>query len=184
MILKLSCWKQNLLFRRGKVQKKSLVVEKKYVWSFLLYVWVKATDHEILWLQPGKCWSWSYGTFFYFPMGQCKMQTADWLWTIVFRVRKQWDYCCHVLICMVKTIVCSLRHFTITNPIQSGSGKYITYMSPIHTAIPCHPSCSGQGMCLKDGQCLCWWGWTGPNAKYIVSGSLKNRILVRAEWPP
>ena len=122
--------------------------------------------------------------FFYFPMGQCKMQTADWLWTIVFRVRKQWDYCCHVLICMVKTIVCSLRHFTLTNPIQSGSGKYITYMSPIHTAIPCHPSCSGQGMCLKDGQCLCWWGWTGPNAKYIVSGSLKNRILVRAEWPP
>ena len=115
MILKLSRWKQNLLFRRGKVQKKTLVVEKKYVWSFLLYLWVKATDHEILWLQPGKCWSWSYGRFFYFPMGQCKMQTADWLWTIVFRVRKQWDYCCHVLICMVKTIVCSLRHFTLTN---------------------------------------------------------------------
>ena len=33
---------------------------------------------------------------------QCKMKTVDWLWTIVFRVRKQWDYCCHVLICMVK----------------------------------------------------------------------------------
>ena len=46
-------------------------------------------------------------------MGQCKMQTADWLRTIVFRVRKQWDYCCHVLICTVKTIVCSLR-FTLT----------------------------------------------------------------------
>ena len=45
--------------------------------------------------------------------GQCKMQTADWLRTIVFRVRKQWDYCCHVLICTVKTIVCSLR-FTLT----------------------------------------------------------------------
>ena len=28
------------------------------------------------------------------------MQTADWLWTIVFRVRKQRDYCCHVLICI------------------------------------------------------------------------------------
>ena len=41
------------------------------------------------------------------------MQTADWLRTIVFRVRKQWDYCCHVLICMVKTIVRSLR-FTLT----------------------------------------------------------------------
>ena len=22
-------------------------------------------------------------------------------------VQKQWDYCCHVLICMVKTMVCS-----------------------------------------------------------------------------
>ena len=46
-------------------------------------------------------------------MGQCKMQTADWLRTIVFGVRKQWDYCCHVLIYMVKTIVRSLR-FTLT----------------------------------------------------------------------
>ena len=36
------------------------------------------------------------------------------LWTIVFSVRKRWDFCCHVLICMVKTIVCSLR-FTLTN---------------------------------------------------------------------
>ena len=43
--------------------------------------------------------------------GQCKIQTADCLRTIVFR--KQWDFCCHVLICMVKTIVCSLR-FTLT----------------------------------------------------------------------
>ena len=50
----------------------------------------------------------------YLFMGQCKMQTADWLRTIVFRVRKQWDYCCHVLICMVKTIVRSLR-FTLTD---------------------------------------------------------------------
>ena len=49
----------------------------------------------------------------YFRMGQCKMQSADWLQTIVFRVRKQWDYFCQVLICMVKTIVCSL-HFTLT----------------------------------------------------------------------
>ena len=34
--------------------------------------------------------------------GECKMQTASRLRTIVFRVRKQWHYCCHVLICMVK----------------------------------------------------------------------------------
>ena len=32
---------------------------------------------------------------------------------IVFRVRKQWDYFCHILIGMVKTIVSGL-HFTVT----------------------------------------------------------------------
>ena len=30
---------------------------------------------------------------------KCRLRTT------VFRVRKQWHYCCHVLICMVKTIV-------------------------------------------------------------------------------
>ena len=53
----------------------------------------------------------------------CKMQTADWLRTIVFRVRKQRDYCCHVLICMVKTIVRSLRFFLTGNWIQLTEGK-------------------------------------------------------------
>ena len=38
---------------------------------------------------------------------KCRLQT------IVFRVRKQWDCGCHVLIGMVKTIVCGL-HFTVT----------------------------------------------------------------------
>ena len=52
-------------------------------------------------------------TVLIFLMEQSKMQTADWLRTIVFRVRKQCEYCCHVLICMVKTIVRSLR-FTLT----------------------------------------------------------------------
>ena len=49
----------------------------------------------------------------YLTTGLYKMQTADWLRTVVFRVRKQWDYCCHVLIRMVKTIVCRLL-FTLT----------------------------------------------------------------------
>ena len=40
-------------------------------------------------------------------IGQYKIQTADWLQTIVFRVRKQWDYCCLVPISMLKTMVCS-----------------------------------------------------------------------------
>ena len=41
---------------------------------------------------------------------------SDRLQTIVFRVRKQWDYHCHTLICMVKTIVHSL-HFTLTTTV-------------------------------------------------------------------
>ena len=48
-----------------------------------------------------------------YKLEQCKMQTADRLRTIVFRVRKQWDYCCHVLIGMVKSTVCNLP-FTLT----------------------------------------------------------------------
>ena len=54
------------------------------------------------------------------------MHTADWLRTIVFRVRKQWDYCCHVLICMVKTIVRSLR-FTLTEFTITVEGSEFEY---------------------------------------------------------
>ena len=50
---------------------------------------------------------------------QYKMQTADWLQTIVFRVRKQWDHCCLVLISMVKTMVCkSLQSAFCTDQIH------------------------------------------------------------------
>lgn len=46
--------------------------------------------------------------------------------------------------------------------------------------VSCDPKCTatpGQGTCQSDGKCLCWWGWTGPNAEYILSGTLKNRIM-------
>lgn len=46
-------------------------------------------------------------------IGQCKMQPADWLWTFVFRVGKQWENFCHILIYTVKTIVRSL-YFSLT----------------------------------------------------------------------
>ena len=46
---------------------------------------------------------------------QCKMQTADWLRTIVFRARKHWDYWCHLLTCMVKTRVRSLCFILTVN---------------------------------------------------------------------
>ena len=32
----------------------------------------------------------------YYVSGQSKIETVDRLRTIVLRVRKQWDYCCHV----------------------------------------------------------------------------------------
>ena len=56
-----------------------------------------------LWMKQLKLWS------RLFLEGQCKTLTAYSLRTIVFRVRKQWDYCCQVLISMVKTIVHSQR---------------------------------------------------------------------------
>ncbi|XP_062519594.1 uncharacterized protein LOC134194669 [Corticium candelabrum] len=33
------------------------------------------------------------------------------------------------------------------------------------------------GSCQSSGRCLCWWGFTGPNAVYIVNGKLHHRIL-------
>ena len=47
---------------------------------------------------------------YYIIMGQCKIQMADYC----FRVRKQWDYCCHIFIYREKTVVHSQR-FTLTD---------------------------------------------------------------------
>ena len=44
--------------------------------------------------------------------------------------------------------------------LKCGTGKY-------HAA----------GKCQNNGDCLCWWGWTGNNARYINGGKLNNRIL-------
>ncbi|XP_062519749.1 mucin-7-like isoform X2 [Corticium candelabrum] len=33
------------------------------------------------------------------------------------------------------------------------------------------------GSCQSSGRCLCWWGFTGPNAVYVVNGNLHHRIL-------
>ena len=64
-----------------------------------------------------------------------KMESPTWQWscikcrlqTIVFRVRTQWDSCCHVLIRMVKIIVCRLR-FTL--------GRYKSRTGSTRTASP------------------------------------------------
>ena len=46
----------------------------------------------------------------------------------------------------------------------------------------CHQKCGtgvhhAAGKCQSNGVCLCWWGWTGDNARYINGGKLNNRIL-------
>ena len=46
----------------------------------------------------------------------------------------------------------------------------------------CHIFCGisvwwNAGICQKDGRCLCWWGWTGPNGVYIDGGPRNNLIL-------
>ena len=48
---------------------------------------------------------------------KCRLRTDCGL--LVFRVRKQWDCCCHVLICMVKTIVrIRVLHGLITRAVN------------------------------------------------------------------
>ena len=64
---------------------------------------------------------------------QWKMQTVHWLRTIVFSVRKQWDYHSHVLICMVKTIVRRLC-FTLTDYIIIGGSTHLN-ASSLHVNI-------------------------------------------------
>ena len=50
------------------------------------------------------------------------MKTADPLRIIVFRVRKQWDYCYHVLICMVKIKV---RSRVLQGPITRAVNPHV-----------------------------------------------------------
>lgn len=50
------------------------------------------------------------------------------------------------------------------------------------TSASCDPSCGfPTGTCQSDGQCLCWWGWTGPHTNltsvYVSSGENQGRVL-------
>ncbi|CAB4027858.1 multiple epidermal growth factor-like domains 11, partial [Paramuricea clavata] len=65
------------------------------------------------------------------------------------------------------------------NSNQTGECKVPTSTTP---TMPCDPKCGnppyfGRGICLSDGRCLCWWGWTGPNACYVEDGTYRNRII-------
>ena len=72
--------------------------------------------------------------------------------------------------CSLDIIQCTLR----------GVAKcFVTIFFLAVLAVQCDPKCKGaQGICQSNGRCFCWWGWTGPNAAYIMSGKNKNRILV------
>ena len=61
---------------------------------------------------------------------KCRLWT-DCVSLFFTRVRKQWGYCCHVLICMVKTIVCSLR-FTLTDVLlENGMSQDPQWLAPL-----------------------------------------------------
>ncbi|KAK3755610.1 hypothetical protein QZH41_017602, partial [Actinostola sp. cb2023] len=70
---------------------------------------------------------------------------------------------------------------TSTPSLPSHPSTSATLVSTTDSLLKsCDPKCEsfpGQGQCQSDGRCLCWWGWTGPNATYIVTGNLTNRIM-------
>ena len=53
------------------------------------------------------CCHWKFSVGFVLDSTKCRLQIADWPQTTVFRLKKQWDYCFHVFMSMVKTMVCS-----------------------------------------------------------------------------
>ena len=60
--------------------------------------------------------------------------------------------------------------------------SYVAAVFGRHLSSSCNKLCGtgvfhAAGICQENGRCLCWWGWTGPNAVYIDEGALKNRIL-------
>ena len=81
---------------------------------------------------------------------------------------------------LMKLILISESLYFMYKWIHGSPVSYLCVISAPPSAS-CDPKCTatpGQGTCQSDGKCLCWWGWTGPNAQYILSGTLKNRIMV------
>ena len=66
------------------------------------------------------------------------MQTRDCLRTIVFRVRKQWDYCCDLLIYMVKTTVRSLGMMMMTCMVMINYKILVPYHGRVHYPAASH----------------------------------------------
>ncbi|XP_046840335.1 tenascin-like isoform X2 [Xenia sp. Carnegie-2017] len=111
------------------------------------------------------------------PNGKC---LCFWGWTgpnayYIKENRIMADYCripCHYTPDYRNPVCVSSRH-------TGGECKVPTSLEPKN---PCDPKCGnqpffGRGVCLSNGRCLCWWGWTGPNACYVESGEYRNRII-------
>lgn len=67
-----------------------------------------------------------------------------------------------------------------TNQMTS-TARIQMYFKLVFNYLPgkCSPLCGtgvywNAGKCLPSGRCLCFWGWTGPNAQYTTN----NKILV------
>eukprot|EP00112_Aurelia_sp_Birch-Aquarium-sp1_P010106 Seg2175.6 transcript_id=Seg2175.6/GoldUCD/mRNA.D3Y31 product="hypothetical protein" protein_id=Seg2175.6/GoldUCD/D3Y31 len=61
----------------------------------------------------------------------------------------------------------------------------LTYDVSAHAVQSCSPDCGktfGTGSCLSDGKCLCYWGFTGPSAKYKKHGSYMKIEANHCEW--
>ncbi|XP_062520130.1 multiple epidermal growth factor-like domains protein 10 isoform X2 [Corticium candelabrum] len=70
---------------------------------------------------------------------------------------------------------------TAAAPQTSTAAPQTTIAAP-HSTTVCNSRCGtgiyhAAGSCQSNGRCLCWWGFTGPNAVYIVNGNLHHRIL-------
>ena len=70
---------------------------------------------------------------------------------------------------------------TVTKGVVSTTKAKVT-QGGVPTTKGRNPKCkttfNGKGVYdQKLKNCLCWWGWTGPGARYISKGPLKNRIV-------
>ncbi|KAJ7386400.1 hypothetical protein OS493_008524 [Desmophyllum pertusum] len=100
---------------------------------------------------------------------------AVYITTGVYKNRIKADYC---------TTACHYTHDYLNPACASFPTPSVCSVPvyPIVPPIPCDPLCGtgsyyGRGTCKSNGRCLCWWGWTGPNACYVDGGTYNNRIL-------
>lgn len=62
----------------------------------------------------------------------------------------------------------------------------LTHDVSVSASTACGDKCGtphGTGSCQSDGKCLCWYGWTGPSASFVKSGSNKGKVKAdHCQW--